>query len=522
MEKRELKIEMLDPLKEIISNQIKELLCLRDISYADVRVEIGEGIGSYSEDGKPKLTSKDYGASLGVRVIAGQTIAAAGYFGRDLGIGDLINFPQVLREALEKAYHYARWSAHLKSSFVAEGGALWASVTSTELAPIEVHQRVVPAKFRIDPRQVTPEDFTSYICEAASAAKNAHPDIIRSIVEAACSLSRKIFASSEGALIDQSKTETGAWVLAIAKNDRGDPPFDSYHHIGNQRGYEALVEGENTFGKDLVTFAADFAAQVGMLASARPLPSTDKPMVVVTDPDFNTLLVHEIVGHPSELDRAMKKEAGYAGRSWFMKTFSDNIVGEKIGSELLSAFSDPTLDKGSYGHYLYDDEGTPARRVWHIRNGFYEEFMNSRETAKIFGVQPNGHYTASDATMVPLIRMSVTVFAPGDRDPRKIIAEVEHGYYICGHRIPSISESRENFRIAAQIVYEIKNGQLGEPFRDGGIASDSKDFFLSINAVGNDFQVFPIPNCGKGQPMQAKKLGNGGPTLRGRARLAGK
>ena len=28
-------------------------------------------------------------------------------------------------------------------------------------------------------------------------------------------------------------------------------------------------------------------------------------------------------------------------------------------------------------------------------------------------------------------------------------------------------------------------------------------------------------NCGKGQPMQTKKLGNGGPTMRSRARLAG-
>ena len=42
-----------------------------------------------------------------------------------------------------------------------------------------------------------------------------------------------------------------------------------------------------------------------------------------------------------------------------------------------------------------------------------------------------------------------------------------------------------------------------------------------VDAVGNDFLLFPIPNCGKGQPMQAKRMGNGGPTMRSVARLVG-
>ena len=90
-----------------------------------------------------------------------------------------------------------------------------------------------------------------------------------------------------------------------------------------------------------------------------------------------------------------------------------------------------------------------------------------------------------------------------------------------GHRIPSIAESRENFRITAMKVYEIRNGELGEMLRDGGLTSDSRDYFLSIDAVGNDFRLLPIPNCGKGAPMQTKRMSNGGPTLRGRARLTG-
>ena len=117
--------------------------------------------------------------------------------------------------------------------------------------------------------------------------------------------------------------------------------------------------------------------------------------------------------------------------------------------------------------------------------------------------------------------MSTTVFDKGDRAPEDIIGEMDHGYYLVGHRIPSIAESRENFRISARKVYEIERGRLGRLYRDGGIMADSRDYLLNVDAVGRDFRLYPIPNCGKGQPMQTKKLGNGGPTMRSRAVITG-
>jgi TldD protein len=117
--------------------------------------------------------------------------------------------------------------------------------------------------------------------------------------------------------------------------------------------------------------------------------------------------------------------------------------------------------------------------------------------------------------------MTNTAFGPGKKNPKSIIKEVKNGYYIVSHRIPSISESRENFRISAKKVYKIENGKLVKLYRGGGIMANSKEFLMSVDAVGNDFKMFPIPNCGKGQPMQIMRVGNGGPTLRGKARLAG-
>ena len=279
------------------------------------------------------------------------------------------------------------------------------------------------------------------------------------------------------------------------------------------------IAEESIHFPNLMDFSVKLAQDTIALAKAKPLKATDKEVVVVTDPHYNALLCHEIVGHPTELDRALKLETGYAGRSWLLQDLQHNQLGRRIGSDYVTAFSDPTIQ--GFGHYMYDDEGTPARRVYHIENGIFCGFSNSRQTAAIMGQQPNGHYKATDASLVPLIRMSNTAFAPGNRNPQDIIREVDHGYYVVGHRIPSIAESRENFRITAMKIYAIQGGQLGELFRDGGLISDSRDFFMNVDATGTDFRLFPVPNCGKGQPMQTKRMSNGGPTIRSRAKLSG-
>jgi TldD protein len=343
--------------------------------------------------------------------------------------------------------------------------------------------------------------------------------IKRSDVVVSTGITRQVFFSSEGALIDQSWCVSGVTIFVLSQNNSGDKPVDLYHHTGNQLGLEALTKAKNSHHKTAQEFARQIAGEAVLLADAKPAPEINKPVTVVLDPDLIALFAHEIIGHPSELDRALKMETGYAGRSWLFSDLKNNMAGKQVGSSILTAFSDPTLT-GGYGVYKYDDEGTPAKRVYHIKNGIYHDFMNSRQTAQIIGAEPNGHYKANNASAVPLIRMSVSAIAGGTTPPSKIISEVENGYYCVGHRIPSISESRENFQIAPRLIYEIKNGRIGQVFRDGRVTADSKDFFMSIDALGNDFTVFPIPNCGKGQPMQAKQVGNGGPTARGRVKIA--
>ncbi len=503
-------------LVSIVNDDAKRL---PGLEYCDVRVQVREEKGAVAENGNEKASSEDYAFDFGVRVISGGRVTAPGFYGRILGAADIDRIGHVIMEGITQAHERARASARMKASATKRLGALGASLSNAVLAPVTIAQDTVEAVYKIDPRSVSLNDAMGMALGGCKAAQ-ASDQVVYTAASAGTFMLRELFCSSEGADIDQSFAQTEGFVVAICAADHG--TMEIYDFTGHQRGWEILTEGYDNGPivlPDFISFCKKLGVDAVEVVNAPPLKPPDKDVTVVTDPHFNTLLVHEVVGHPSELDRALKYETSYAGRSWFFKDMKDNQMGKSIASPLVNAFSDPTME--GFGSFKYDHDGTPARRAYHIRDGVMEEFLNNRQTAAILGAEANGSSRATEASLVPLIRMTNTVFAPGEQDPQQIISEVEDGYYVSGHRIPSVSEARENFRITAVKVYEIKNGQLGQLYRDGGITSDSRDYFMSIDAVGSDFKMYPVPNCGKGQPMQAKRMSNGGPTMRGIARLTG-
>ncbi len=506
-----------DTVRGLVTDHARSLAHLR---YADIRLEVIEGKGASAENGQAKSSGDDYGFAFGVRVLAGDRMVAPGYFGRTLGAADVERLADILREGIEHAYRRARRGGELKADAREKLGSLGDSLVDTRLHPVTVSRDTVSAVYEVDPRAMDLSEIVRYTVDVSRQVSSADPRIRYSSVSTTTQLSRELFASSEGALIDQSFALTQGVCYVVAVGDHASQEL--YDVLGHQRGWEILLRGVDDPLMHLPSFAdfsLELAREAAALVQAPPLPTRDDEAVVVTDPHFNTLVSHEIIGHPVELDRALKMETAYAGRSWLLRGLDEHQMGKRVASDLVSAYSDPSLP--GYGHYAYDDEGTPARRVVHIDRGIFTGFMNSRQTAAVFGGEPNGHWKASGAALVPLIRMSNTVFAAGSRNAADIIREVDHGYYLVGHRVPSIAESRENFRISARKVFEIERGQLGRMFRDGGIQADSRDYLLNVDAVGSDFRLYPIANCGKGQPMQTKKLGNGGPTMRSRAKIIG-
>jgi TldD protein len=496
----------------------------RGTAYAEMRFEAAFHRSASANDGDQRDSSESEAAAFGVAVHYEGSGGVVGHGQTGVEIGRLaLNRTKLiaaLNAALAEAYDRARFSAREKAAILKHHGAAAKALTLAGPIDPSTARDEVDATFESDPRTLDPNELTRACHDASASIAGLGTDIAFNAVAAMSELRHELFINTAGALISQAFAFSQGDCYVVAQT--GDGHQETYDTIGHQRGFECLANGsrdELMPTPNFATFAVELAKETRELAAAPALKPPDGEVVVVTDPHFNALVAHEIIGHPCEADRALKMEAAYAGRSWFLPSLDHNEIGRPVGSPLLSACSDPTLN--GYGHYRYDHEGTAGRRVTHIEGGVFRGFLNSRTTAAALGVEPNGSARASEAWHVPLIRMSNTFFLPGQSDPAEIIADVERGYYVCGSLIPSIAESRENFRISARRVYEIDRGRIGRLYRAGSVIADSKSFFSKVDAVGNDLRLIAIPNCGKGQPMQVKRMSNGGPTLRSRARLGG-
>ena len=328
------------------------------------------------------------------------------------------------------------------------------------------------------------------------------PKIIKSIANPRYTINSKYFINSEGTEILQNFTDVVIDMIATA-HDSGITQSVNITE-GGRGGLEQILEKEK-----IQKTAKEIASKASQLTNAKPVK--EEKATVVMNPDFVSLLTHEILGHPSEADRVLGKEMAWAGGAWWK-----GKLGNKIGSDKLNVFDDPTI-KESLGWYQYDDEGVKTKKTTLVENGILKNHMQNRETSQIFDSPPTGNMRATNYRFMPLIRMACTCIANGDYDVNEIIKDVKHGYLISNMKIPSIDMKRYNWSISCQYAHKIENGEITDLLKDVIVMGTAPEFFESIDACGNDFTVRPITNCGKGDPMQSMIMGNGGPTIRGTA-----
>ena len=324
--------------------------------------------------------------------------------------------------------------------------------------------------------------------------------ITRAVTSLSYATTSKYFVSSEGSKIFQNYTDVVANLTAIAHEAGLTQSVNQTE--GGRGGLEKITKECNIL--ETASFVSEKASE---LIDAKP--AKESKSQVVLNPDFVALLTHEILGHPSEADRVLGKEMAWAGGAWWA-----GKIGEEIGSSKLNVFDDPSME-GSLGWYQYDDEGIKSSRTNLVENGLLTHHLQNRETAEIFGASPSSNMRATSYKFMPLIRMACTCIDKGDYDPQEMIKEVKQGYLISNMKIPSIDMKRYNWSISCQFAHKIENGEITDLLRDVIVLGTAPDFFKSIDACGNDFQVRPITNCGKGDPMQSMIMGNGGPSVRG-------
>ena len=328
------------------------------------------------------------------------------------------------------------------------------------------------------------------------------PRIKKSNVSPWFTVNSKYFVNSEGSEILQNFTDTVIEMSATAHESGLTQAVNITE--GGRGGVEQITQNNKALQ------SADFISQKAVqLLDAKP--AKEEKATVVMNPDFVSLLTHEILGHPSEADRVLGKEMAWAGGAWWK-----DKLGEQIGSENLNVFDDPTTEQ-SLGWYDFDDEGVQTQKTSLIENGILKNHMQNRETAVDFDTLPTGNMRATNYRFMPLIRMACTCIEAGDWNPDEMIKEVKNGYLISNWKVPSIDMKRYNWSISAQYAQKIENGEVTDLLRDVIVVGVAPEFFSSIDACGKDFTIRPVTNCGKGDPMQSMIMGNGGPSIRGEA-----
>jgi predicted Zn-dependent protease len=209
-----------------------------------------------------------------------------------------------------------------------------------------------------------------------SALFQQYPDIYYDTVGLQASTETDYFVSSEGARV---ATPSHVARLVIVARTRAADGMDLFR-------IETFEADSAANLPDQKTLLADTVALAKNLQQLRDAPITepfDGPAIL--SGRAAAVFFHEVLGHRLEGQRQRGDEEG--------QTFT-KLLGKPILPSFLSVADDPTLEKFDgkplSGHYSFDDEGQPARRVELIKNGVLETFLMSRQPIASFS-NSNGH-----------------------------------------------------------------------------------------------------------------------------------
>lgn len=254
--------------------------------------------------------------------------------------------------------------------------------------------------------------------------------------------------------------------------------------------------------------AKRLAEEAVALLAAPECPTGTMDLLLM--PSQMMLQIHESIGHPLELDRILGDERNYAGTSFVTL---DMFGSYRYGSELLNVTFDPTHTEelASYG---YDHEGSPAERVYIIRNGILERPLGGATSqARAQGMAGTANARACSWNRPPIDRMANLNVEPGASSFDGLVRSIERGVLMDTNRSWSIDDSRNKFQFGCELGRVIEDGELKHLVRNPNYRGISATFWRSLAGVGDrdTFQVLGVKNCGKGEPNQVIHVGHAAP-----------
>lgn len=327
---------------------------------------------------------------------------------------------------------------------------------------------------------------------------NAHVSAVRE---------RKWLANTFGTRIEQSRVRIHpSFSVTVVDPKKGEFATRSSLRPPRAAGWEHLTEWDA---------AAESALAVEQAREKMAAPSvTAGKYDLVIAPSNLWLTIHETVGHPTELDRALGYEANFAGTSFCTPDKLDSL---QYGSGIVNLFADRSAE-GGLSTVMWDDDGvkTQGKEFPIVKDGVFRNFQMALGQAALIGREggSNGCAYADSFDAFPIQRMPNISLQPGPDNTTNadsLIAGVENGIFIEGNGSWSIDQQRYNFQFTGQVFHRIRNGKLDGMFRDVAYQGNSVDFWRACDGLGGEstYELGGAMNCGKGQPQQVAPVSHG-------------
>jgi TldD protein len=371
--------------------------------------------------------------------------------------------------------------------------------------------------YRLDPFAVSMEEKATLLLRANAEALRV-PNV-RFVSSALFFVKEeKSYANTDGSLIAQTLIRTlPSFTATAVAPDRSD--FQSRGNVvaPMQRGWEYVLEA------DLPGNAGRWGEEAAQKLAARPVEPGRHDLVL--DPGNLWLTIHESIGHPTELDRAMGYEANYAGTSFLAPP--ERMLGRlRYGPEFMNVQGDRSQE-GGLSNCGWDDDGVAPDEFLLIRDGVLHDYQTTREQADWLRwwyerqgrpVRSHGCSYADSWASVAFQRMPNVSLLPGERDLSwdDLIAATDRGIAIVGDGSYSIDQQRYNAQFGGQLFYEIRDGRIAGMLKDVAYQIRTPDFWNSLDLLGgrSAYRLGGSFFDGKGQPSQSNAVSHGTPPAR--------
>jgi TldD protein len=113
---------------------------------------------------------------------------------------------------------------------------------------------------------------------------------------------------------------------------------------------------------------------------------------------------------------------------------------------------------------------------------------------------------------IPLIRMTNINLQPGTGGSLEdLIADTRDGIFMSINKSWSIDDRRLNFQFGDQAGWIIKNGKRTQLVKNPTYTGITPRFWGSCDAIcgPDEWTLWGLPNCGKGEPVQTGHVGHG-------------